>query len=138
MINSYYCSECICHEDGTRHPDEYEGSTLEWTTTVSTPREITCPLAKIGDGYCEDSMNIEECNYDGGDCCSKNSWYLYCKACICHPEAPQNPNEKKIGYSEQINDEKPIICNTCSASQTLVALQIGSLLLIIGLISKIS
>ena len=95
-------------------------------------------MAKIGDGYCDDSTNIEECNYDGGDCCSKNSWYLYCKACICHPEAPQNPNEKKIGYSEKINDEKPIICNTCSASQTLVALQIGFLLLIIGLISKIS
>ena len=102
-----------------------------WTTQS----EITCPLAKIGDGYCDDSTNIEECNYDGGDCCSKNSWYLYCKACICHPEAPQNPNEKKIGYLEQ-NDEKSIICYACNSSSTLVALQIGSLLLIIGLMNS--
>ena len=141
VIDSSYCIECICHEDGTRHP----GSTPQWETTTQcygywdgtceeTTTEVMCPSADIGDGYCDDSTNIKECNYDGGDCCSKNSWYLYCEDCICHPEAPQNPNEKKIAYSEQ-NDGPPIICYTCSASSTLVALKIGSLLLIISLTS---
>ena len=23
----------------------------------------------IGDGYCDDTANNENCNYDGGDCC---------------------------------------------------------------------
>ncbi|CAM9375903.1 unnamed protein product, partial [Ectocarpus sp. 4 AP-2014] len=26
-------------------------------------------VASIGDGYCSDENNIEECDYDGGDCC---------------------------------------------------------------------
>ena len=38
-IQSDYCSECICHEDGTRHPDASGGgwtggsSTLQWTSS---------------------------------------------------------------------------------------------------------
>ena len=23
----------------------------------------------VGDGECDDAINYEECNYDGGDCC---------------------------------------------------------------------
>ena len=168
-IDSEYCIECICHEDGTRHPDAmpmtttagtsvygYTTKAQTWYTVIvytytgttpwangspptkpgieETTTEEMCPAADIGDGYCDDSTNIKECNYDGGDCCNVNSWYLYCKDCICHPEAPQNPNEKKIDYSER-NDGPPIICYTCSASSTLVALKIGSLLLIISLTS---
>ena len=38
----------------------------------------------VGDGYCDDLMNIAECNYDGGDCCGNNVTYGNCSACICH------------------------------------------------------
>ena len=47
-IKTQYCYECICHEDGTRHP--------EWP----------CSDYNIGDGTCHDSQNVEVCEYDGG------------------------------------------------------------------------
>ena len=27
--------------------------------------------ALVGNGYCDDEMNIAECNFDGGDCCGQ-------------------------------------------------------------------
>ena len=56
-IEVQYCDECICHEDGTRHP--------EWP----------CNYDK-GDGICHDSQNIEICEYDGGK--------LIVVPCTCH------------------------------------------------------
>ena len=47
-IQTLYCSDCICHEDGTRHP------------------ESLCPLEFIGNKFCSDENNIVECDYDGG------------------------------------------------------------------------
>ena len=38
----------------------------------------------VGDGNCDDLMNVAECNYDGGDCCGNNVTYGNCSACICH------------------------------------------------------
>ena len=34
----------------------------------------------IGDGYCDDVINTELCNYDGGDCCGSyiNTVMLQC------------------------------------------------------------
>ena len=122
VINSEWCEECICHEDGKRHPDDPEQTT-----------QAGCHLPNIGDGYCDDSTNTAECNYDGGDCCNINSWYLYCKECICYPEAPQNPNDKKIGYLEL--NEEPVTCYTCSTSSSLVAWQFCYVLMLIGLIN---
>ena len=51
-----------------------------------------CPFWEItNDGYCDDEANIEECNYDFGDCCDfmQNDFSL-CQDCFC--------------YSEEIND----------------------------------
>lgn len=35
---------------------------------------MLCPVApgdaRLGDGFCEDALNIRACGYDGGDCCS--------------------------------------------------------------------
>ena len=79
FINSDKCYFCICHEDGTRHPSSHKG------TTTDAPNE-KCPGEKlIGDGYCDDSNNNEDCLYDGGDCCNKESVFLYCHECLCHP-----------------------------------------------------
>ena len=37
--------------------------------------------AMMGDGYCWDATNNEECNWDGGDCCGGN--VDYCADCTC-------------------------------------------------------
>ena len=39
----------------------------------------------VGDGYCDDEDNNEECKYDGGDCCDNRTpdWDNYCDDCFC-------------------------------------------------------
>ena len=37
----------------------------------------------IGDGYCDDMINTELCNYDGGDCCGSYINTVYCSECEC-------------------------------------------------------
>ena len=37
----------------------------------------------IGDGYCNDVINTESCNYDGGDCCGSSIDTTYCIECQC-------------------------------------------------------
>ena len=38
----------------------------------------------IGNGWCDDVTNTEECNYDGGDCCGPNVNTDFCSECICN------------------------------------------------------
>ena len=165
-IISEYCSECICHEDGTRHPEGSGGgwtggsptwqftsawtggsTTWQWTSAWNTgiswgqtttesgnpgidngnteqATQSACPQAEnIADGYCDDPTNIESCNYDGGDCCNKNSVYVYCKECTCHPDAPQSPDDQSESLEE--NDENPIGCLTCESSSTTIVVNVG-------------
>ena len=37
----------------------------------------------IGDGFCNDEVNREECNFDGGDCCGACILTDYCTNCTC-------------------------------------------------------
>ena len=37
----------------------------------------------IGDGYCDDMINTELCNYDGGDCCGSCVLNNQCTVCAC-------------------------------------------------------
>ena len=37
----------------------------------------------MGDGYCDDTNNNIECDYDGGDCCGDNVNTNYCSVCKC-------------------------------------------------------
>lgn len=37
----------------------------------------------IGNGFCDDVNNIGECNWDGGDCCSKPVIKGQCEDCSC-------------------------------------------------------
>jgi hypothetical protein len=39
---------------------------------------------QVGDWYCDDETNTEACNFDGGDCCSGQSYYINCVLCYCH------------------------------------------------------
>ena len=40
----------------------------------------------VGDGVCDDSANIMECSYDGGDCCF--GLPFYCDDCLCQLPSP--------------------------------------------------
>ena len=42
----------------------------------------------VGNGFCDDPVNILECNFDSGDCCPKqnsenSNWNKYCTECKC-------------------------------------------------------
>ena len=44
-------------------------------------------LSWIGDGYCDDSLNTLECNFDDGDCCNKvANWADYCTVSFAYAE----------------------------------------------------
>ena len=38
----------------------------------------------VGNGFCNDETNNEDCNYDGGDCCVVNTNTNSCSECECH------------------------------------------------------
>ena len=39
---------------------------------------------KHGDGFCDDDMNIPECDYDGQDCCRESVIDYFCIECRCY------------------------------------------------------
>ncbi len=52
---------------------------------------------EIADGFCDDKVNIEECSYDGGDCCRlgaelKPNGHLFCTNCLCHSGSEGSEN----------------------------------------------
>ena len=62
-INRNYCSNCECVVG--KNDAEPENNPL------------------VGNGYCQDEINNENCNYDGGDCCGECVITDYCKDCQC-------------------------------------------------------
>ena len=52
------------------------------------PDQIFCESGWIGDGYCDDVNNNEECEFDLGDCCNNGNinWKYYCSICECLDE----------------------------------------------------
>ena len=78
-IKDNYCSQCICHETGVRHPSMTGGTTLgtptwgssswgspTWGSGTTGGNGTTCINNVLGDTYCDDENNIEACNYDEG------------------------------------------------------------------------
>ena len=41
-------------------------------------------VALVGNGFCNDETNNEDCNYDSGDCCVLNANTDSCSDCVCH------------------------------------------------------
>ena len=58
----------------------FETSML-WFTFICIP--VAGNLSGIGNGYCDDENNNDECNFDGGDCCLDNVLTDYCTKCQC-------------------------------------------------------
>ena len=57
----------------------------ETTSSTDTTTVFSCvePLWK-NDGFCDDLTNVQDCDYDGGDCCLIPSLGHYCDNCTCH------------------------------------------------------
>ena len=51
-------------------------------TTIPAQCLATNPEYK-GDGYCDDDLNNENCEYDDGDCCLENVNTQFCTDCEC-------------------------------------------------------
>ena len=55
---------------------------------IMEPPELklkNCPgEAWVGNGKCDDEVNIPECNYDGGDCCMEPYVQGFCTICVCY------------------------------------------------------
>ena len=75
-VNTQYCTECQCINGGNGG---------ESTTSIITTNDLgVCSnIGWVGDGYCDDSTNNPECNYDGGDCCGYNVNTQFCTFCQC-------------------------------------------------------
>ena len=78
-----FCQPCGClkrhiyhsKEDLERILDEINGKEELTEEEVSE----ACPFPEwVGDGFCDWPTNVQECNYDGGDCCGD------CYNCICN------------------------------------------------------
>ena len=75
VINDIFCEDCICHWDGSRHPN------------YSPPG---CYGFEIRDGNCDDECNTYDYYYDGSDCCLDYIQSDYCDECICHLDQSQH------------------------------------------------
>ena len=54
---------------------------------ISSTYEPLCLLnfgAFVGDNMCDDYLNKEECDFDGGDCCNWKANQNLCSQCLCH------------------------------------------------------
>ncbi|CAM9842057.1 unnamed protein product [Ectocarpus fasciculatus] len=88
------CCECTCISEG-----EYECGASGYACIdpaaecvndddVSFQIASSCVATTIGDAYCDELNNVEECGYDGGDCCS----------CTCE-DIPTYPCGSFFGFS---------------------------------------
>ena len=66
-ITKDHCSECACIGGS---PDIHASDGLA--------------NVLVGNGFCNDETNKEDCDYDGGDCCASNIQKDYCSECSCH------------------------------------------------------
>lgn len=69
-----YCKDCVCKEP-KRAGKPQKG--------LSCTGKCAAGGSYKGDGYCDDANNNCGCEYDGGDCCGKNSNKKYCTDCKC-------------------------------------------------------
>ena len=72
-VDTIFCTVCQCLEGG--------GS----GGTTATPFATTTGVCNqwAGDGFCDDTNNHLDCNYDGGDCCGSNVNTIFCTECQC-------------------------------------------------------
>ena len=82
----------------------------------------TCLLKSwIGDGSCDDDYNIQECGYDGGDCCGSENVYAFCTLCKCiqiDSTTSGVANNSLISTEQSTIDLKLTMESTANTTQT--------------------
>ena len=77
--NDYrFCTFCLCEHNQREFVEE--------KVILGYLHNDTCPLGlikSIGDGYCQDELNTEECRFDNGDCCKHHVLSNVCMECAC-------------------------------------------------------
>jgi hypothetical protein len=68
------CLDCLCQNGDNTVSDDQAGKMINCPTTHSK---------WVGDGYCDDATNVEECLFDAGDCCKANMVKGSCLDCDC-------------------------------------------------------
>ena len=91
LINNGYCNDetnnAACDYDGG---DCCKNLNTEHCSECKCFHQKTCAVnpgflpSIVKDGICNDETNNEECDYDGGDCCSSNINTELCFECICY------------------------------------------------------
>ena len=66
-------------------PNEINLLNIIENSNETLSEELNCQDLK-GDGFCDDEVNNEFCNYDGGDCCDQYLDRTMCTDCFCHIE----------------------------------------------------
>ena len=82
-VNTSSCSECSCH-------------------LIETCAAGYHPL--VGNGFCDDSTNIVECDYDGGDCCGC-VFTEHCDDCACLDNITSGEITNSVVGNNICNDE---------------------------------
>jgi len=107
--------------DGTNPNPTTTTEAGESTTSAS---EGGCVSEWIGDSYCDDDNNTEECEFDGGDCCPGSDpmegWDDFCSDCEClnEPCDDQIPTRRCETFSflcgfNWFEDICPKTCGAC-------------------------
>ena len=79
------------------------------TTTTTGGASCASGLEQnIADGYCDDKNNVEECQWDGGDCCLDTVLTDYCDDCAC-----LDPGAGDSGTTPAGNKGAQLVGNAC-------------------------
>ena len=62
---------------------KHKPAEAEQVECVTSLEKCPSPTYKHGDGFCDDNMNIPECDFDGQDCCRDKIIDYFCKECLC-------------------------------------------------------
>ena len=108
-----------------REPKEFSTRELPKVTTENSLVNGTCPdhvINLLGDGYCDDAANIEECWYDKDDCCifGQPDTFLLCSECFCQVNITQKVqemdcNQMIVDWYSVWNDDSDIGNGVCDA-----------------------
>ena len=77
----------VLNRDQIHNSDDFFYFAVTTTAaTTTTTGGASCASGHeqyIADGYCDDKNNVEECQWDGGDCCLDTVLTDYCEDCAC-------------------------------------------------------
>lgn len=74
-------------------------------TSVTTSEDSCGNHAWIGDGLCDDVSNLEECFFDGGDCCLETISIGTCFTCLCHLDGKLHSGDQGDSNSFEIIED---------------------------------